>query len=74
MQIKSALTAVLLMVSGATAIATDAYHACNCPNNCGHKSGTGCRFFAGPSSNSNVLTGKCESVGGYLSCIAGPAQ
>ncbi|KAG5948130.1 hypothetical protein E4U59_003472 [Claviceps monticola] len=70
MQIKTALTAVLLMVSGATAIATDAYHACNCPNNCSHRSGSSCKFRGGPSGNAPVLKGKCEIVGGYLSCIA----
>ncbi|KAG5972830.1 hypothetical protein E4U58_006106 [Claviceps cyperi] len=76
MQIKTALTAVLLMVSGATAIATDA-----CEYNYERlelftvgemltRSGSSCKFRGGPSSNSPVLEGKCESIGGYLSCIA----
>ncbi|KAI0112747.1 hypothetical protein F4776DRAFT_639672 [Hypoxylon sp. NC0597] len=43
-----------------TLIATTAFAACNCPNNCGHKAGSDCRFYSGPSSNSKVLKGTCE--------------
>ncbi|KAG6034675.1 hypothetical protein E4U41_006460 [Claviceps citrina] len=57
MHIKLALTAAVLLVSGATAIATDAYHACNCPNNCSYKAGSGCKYRGGPSGNSPVLSG-----------------
>lgn len=32
--------------------------ACNCPNNCNHREGTSCRFYAGPSDNSPVLKGR----------------
>ncbi|KAG6008295.1 hypothetical protein E4U43_000184 [Claviceps pusilla] len=70
MDIKFLLTALVLMVSGAAAIATDPYHACSCPNNCSHKVGSSCKFRGGPSGNSPVLSGKCESFGGGLTCIA----
>ncbi|KAK9780272.1 hypothetical protein AB5N19_03570 [Seiridium cardinale] len=50
-------------------IATTPYYACNCPNNCKYKSGTGCRYYAGPSGKSKVLSGKCSWVGSSLTCI-----
>ncbi|KFY00055.1 hypothetical protein O988_03546 [Pseudogymnoascus sp. VKM F-3808] len=50
-------------------IATDPYYACNCPNNCSYKPGTGCRFYSGPSDNSKVLKGKCQNKNGKLTCI-----
>ncbi|KFX87176.1 hypothetical protein V490_08470 [Pseudogymnoascus sp. VKM F-3557] len=43
--------------------------ACNCPNNCSYKPGTGCRFYSGPSDNSKVLKGKCQNKNGKLTCI-----
>ncbi|KAG5984639.1 hypothetical protein E4U55_003860 [Claviceps digitariae] len=70
MQLKIVLTALMVMASGAAAIATDAYHACNCPNNCSHKSGSGCKYREGPSGNSPVASGKCTVVAGYLTCVA----
>ena len=32
-------------------------YACNCPNNCRHKVGTGCKYYAGPSDTSGVIEG-----------------
>ena len=31
--------------------------ACNCPNNCSYKAGHSCKFYAGPSDHSPVLSG-----------------
>ncbi|KAK3950004.1 hypothetical protein QBC32DRAFT_316262 [Pseudoneurospora amorphoporcata] len=51
-------------------IATDPYYACNCPNNCRHKVGTGCKFYSGPSDTSGIINGKCASRDGTLTCVA----
>ncbi|KAE8138980.1 hypothetical protein BDV38DRAFT_281541 [Aspergillus pseudotamarii] len=51
-------------------IATSPYYACNCPNNCSHKKGSGCKYYSGPSDNSKVISGKCEYQGSSLNCIA----
>lgn len=32
-------------------------YACNCPNNCSHKSGSSCKYYSGPSSDSTVISG-----------------
>ncbi|KFH48093.1 hypothetical protein ACRE_009950 [Hapsidospora chrysogenum ATCC 11550] len=45
-------------------IATDAYYACNCPNNCGHKEGSSCKFYSGPSDNSGIISGHCHYPNG----------
>ncbi|KAF7594828.1 hypothetical protein BBP40_008158 [Aspergillus hancockii] len=45
-------------------------YACNCPNNCKHKQGSGCKYYSGPSDKSNVISGKCEWQGNQLNCIA----
>ncbi|OTA52376.1 hypothetical protein K449DRAFT_440796 [Hypoxylon sp. EC38] len=45
-------------------IATTAFAACNCPNNCEHKAGSDCKFYSGPSSKSDVLKGKCAKPNG----------
>ncbi|KAK0612246.1 hypothetical protein B0T14DRAFT_608157 [Immersiella caudata] len=50
-------------------IATDSFFACNCPNNCGHRAGSSCRYFSGPSNNSPVLKGKCVDREGGRFCI-----
>lgn len=31
--------------------------ACNCPNNCSHKQGSGCRYHEGPSGDTKILKG-----------------
>ncbi|KAI0010953.1 hypothetical protein F4779DRAFT_261306 [Xylariaceae sp. FL0662B] len=43
----------------ATLTATNAYAACNCPNNCNRKAGSSCKFYKGPSDNSGTTSGKC---------------
>ncbi|KFY44674.1 hypothetical protein V494_01379 [Pseudogymnoascus sp. VKM F-4513 (FW-928)] len=50
-------------------VATDPYYACNCPNNCSYKEGSGCRFYSGPSDNSRILKGKCHRKDGKLTCV-----
>ncbi|KAI1412337.1 hypothetical protein F5Y13DRAFT_190330 [Hypoxylon sp. FL1857] len=54
-------------------IATTAYAACNCPNNCSHKKGSSCKFYSGPTDDSGVLKGKCAKPNSYpgsdLECI-----
>ncbi|OTA99820.1 hypothetical protein M426DRAFT_30206, partial [Hypoxylon sp. CI-4A] len=42
---------------GAALIATDADAACNCPNNCSHGNGSSCKYYAGPSDGSTVVSG-----------------
>ncbi|KAL7623122.1 hypothetical protein AAE478_006802 [Parahypoxylon ruwenzoriense] len=63
-----------IAIPRAALIATDAYSACHCPNNCKKKSGSGCGYYAGPSSNSKVLKGKCNKPNsnpfGEIECIA----
>ncbi|KAI0127381.1 hypothetical protein BJ170DRAFT_683228 [Xylariales sp. AK1849] len=44
----------------AALIATDAYYACNCPNNCSYKKGTKCKFYSGPSDTSDTNSGTCQ--------------
>ncbi|KAK9772021.1 hypothetical protein AB5N19_07023 [Seiridium cardinale] len=57
----------------AALIATDAYSACNCPNNCSHKKGDNCKYKDGPSTNSDNISGHCyfpnSNPYGSLSCI-----
>ncbi|KAH9887058.1 hypothetical protein C8Q73DRAFT_795083 [Cubamyces lactineus] len=55
---------------GDAQIATNPVAACNCPNNCGYKAGHSCKFYAGPSDNSPVLSGKCVHKHGKLTCVA----
>ncbi|KAI0894046.1 hypothetical protein F4806DRAFT_473743 [Annulohypoxylon nitens] len=75
MQFKSALvSAVALLFAGqamgAAMIATDPVAACNCPNNCSHISGSSCKYRAGPSDSSSVVSGKCTPQnGGQLKCM-----
>ncbi|CCC05439.1 hypothetical protein SMACR_09189 [Sordaria macrospora] len=52
-------------------IATDPFYACNCPNNCSHKAGSGCKYHSGPSDKSSVVKGKCVVRGGGLTCVSG---
>ncbi|KAH6645469.1 hypothetical protein BKA67DRAFT_696517 [Truncatella angustata] len=54
----------------AAMVATSPYYACNCPNNCSHKSGSSCKFYSGPSDNSDSVSGKCVSISYQLTCIA----
>ncbi|KAK6076665.1 hypothetical protein SCUP234_07060 [Seiridium cupressi] len=50
-------------------VATTPYFACNCPNNCGYKAGTGCRYYAGPSGKSKVLSGNLGSGGLWYAAL-----
>ncbi|KAK9414997.1 hypothetical protein SUNI508_10602 [Seiridium unicorne] len=54
--------------------ATDAYSACNCPNNCKHKYGGSCKYLQGPSTNSDSISGHCFYPNGNpsagLECIS----
>ncbi|KAF4463780.1 antifungsal 2 [Fusarium albosuccineum] len=55
-------------------IATDAYYACNCPNNCNHNQGSSCKFYSGPSDTDTITEGTCEYPNGNhlasLTCTA----
>ncbi|KAJ8087879.1 hypothetical protein AAF712_011417 [Marasmius tenuissimus] len=53
---------------GAALIATDPVSACNPPNNGGHKAGSSCKYYSGPSSKSPVVKGTCVSKNGKLTC------
>ncbi|KAI0843637.1 hypothetical protein F5Y06DRAFT_8113 [Hypoxylon sp. FL0890] len=46
-------------------IATTAYAACNCPNNCKHKAGSSCKYYSGPSDRSTVIKGTCAKPNSY---------
>ncbi|KAI1399916.1 hypothetical protein F4819DRAFT_488144 [Hypoxylon fuscum] len=48
----------------AALVATDAYSACNCPNNCEKKAGDKCKFYSGPSDESKKTSGKCYKPNG----------
>ncbi|KAI0835444.1 hypothetical protein F5Y06DRAFT_299589 [Hypoxylon sp. FL0890] len=55
---------------GAALIATDPVAACNCPNNCSHGNGSSCKYYAGPSDSSSVVSGKCTpEADGTLTCV-----
>ncbi|KAJ8081268.1 hypothetical protein AAF712_014993 [Marasmius tenuissimus] len=54
---------------GAALIATDPVSACGPPNNSDHKAGSSCKFYAGPSDSSQVVSGKCVEKDGKLTCI-----
>ncbi|KAI1086088.1 hypothetical protein F5B19DRAFT_480435 [Rostrohypoxylon terebratum] len=76
MQFKSALiSAVALLFAGqamgAAMVAADPVTACNCPNNCSHVNGSSCKYHAGPSDKSSVVSGRCTPQdGGRLVCVA----
>ncbi|KAF4332894.1 antifungsal 2 [Fusarium beomiforme] len=79
MQVKTFITVLVtsLLAGEAVAaitplIATDPVSACQCPRNCSHKSGSKCKYYSGPSSDTSVLSGKCAYRDGLgLVCIAG---
>ncbi|KAI1843449.1 hypothetical protein JX265_013331 [Neoarthrinium moseri] len=50
-------------------IATNPVAACNCPNNCSHKAGSGCKYKAGTSTDGSTVSGKCADQGGQLVCV-----
>ncbi|KAK7211559.1 hypothetical protein V2G26_018737 [Clonostachys chloroleuca] len=50
-------------------IATDPKSACGCPRNCNHKAGSSCKFYAGNSDKSTVVSGKCGKRRDGLVCI-----
>ncbi|KAK7688253.1 hypothetical protein QCA50_008623 [Cerrena zonata] len=73
-----AIAAVMLLVgqthaaeitSRAALIAVDPVSACGPPNNLDHHEGSSCKFLAGPSSKSSVISGKCFFVNGRLTCV-----
>ncbi|KAF2821239.1 hypothetical protein CC86DRAFT_111143 [Ophiobolus disseminans] len=67
--IAAPLEASVDVVPRGALIATSPYYACNCPNNCKYKNGTGCRFKAGPSTNSPTISGsKYSSTTIYDHC------
>ncbi|KAG6008294.1 hypothetical protein E4U43_000183 [Claviceps pusilla] len=51
-------------------IATDAFFACNCPNNCSHKYGSSCKYYKNFSDSGPVASGKCGWKDGQLFCYA----
>ncbi|KAL0571689.1 hypothetical protein V5O48_010268 [Marasmius crinis-equi] len=55
---------------GAALIATDPVSACGPPNNADHHAGSSCKFFAGPSDSSPVISGSCVDRSGTLTCVA----
>ncbi|GAW23462.1 hypothetical protein ANO14919_130210 [Xylariales sp. No.14919] len=57
-------------VKRAAHTATDAYHACNCPNNCKHKYKSDCSWHVGYSDGSFVAYGWCDMQNGNLTCTA----
>ncbi|KAI0442204.1 hypothetical protein F4803DRAFT_551366 [Xylaria telfairii] len=67
-QASSAAVDTSAIVNRAAQTATDPYYACNCPNNCSHKDGSSCAYYAGPSDTSGVVYGTCVSRGGSLTC------
>ncbi|KAK7688242.1 hypothetical protein QCA50_008612 [Cerrena zonata] len=73
-----AIAAVMLLVgqahaaeitSRAALIAVDPVSACGPPNNSNHKAGSSCKYLAGPSTSSSVISGKCTVVNGTLKCV-----
>ncbi|KAF9258710.1 hypothetical protein L218DRAFT_876652 [Marasmius fiardii PR-910] len=54
---------------GSALIATDPVSACGPPNNRGHKAGSSCKYYSGPSDNSPVLSGTCVNRDGKLICV-----
>lgn len=38
-------------------IATDAYSACNCPNNCSYEAGHSCKYYSTPSNTGPIYDG-----------------
>ncbi|KAI1077833.1 hypothetical protein F5B20DRAFT_550518 [Whalleya microplaca] len=74
MQLKATILSVAALLfagqaMGAALTAVDAVSACNCPNNCSHKVGSSCKYLAGPSTSSSVISGKCGEQNGQLTCI-----
>ncbi|OTA62654.1 hypothetical protein K449DRAFT_464778 [Hypoxylon sp. EC38] len=75
MFVKSAIVSAFALLfanqaMGAALIAVDAVAACNCPNNCSHGNGSSCKYLAGPSTSSSVISGKCTpEADGTLICI-----
>ncbi|KAK1215390.1 hypothetical protein PQX77_021992 [Marasmius sp. AFHP31] len=55
---------------GAVLIATDPVSACGPPHNKDHHEGSSCKFYAGPSDKSKVISGTCVKKNGKLTCIA----
>ncbi|KAK9421868.1 hypothetical protein SUNI508_05469 [Seiridium unicorne] len=53
----------------AALIATDPVSACNCPNNCSHKAGSGCQYKAGVSTDGSTVSGSCFDESGTLTCV-----
>ncbi|KAI1394748.1 hypothetical protein F4819DRAFT_493151 [Hypoxylon fuscum] len=63
-------TAIVALLAGqVVGIATDAYAACNCPNNCSHEVNSNCEFYTGNSDTSPTVTGRCTTENNYLVCI-----
>ncbi|KAK8102506.1 hypothetical protein PG984_015652 [Apiospora sp. TS-2023a] len=42
----------------AVLIATDPYSACQCPKNCSHKAGSGCKYYKDHTNDSPVIDGR----------------
>ncbi|KAF7556333.1 hypothetical protein G7Z17_g1494 [Cylindrodendrum hubeiense] len=59
-----------IVAERAIAIATNPLSACNCPHNCDYNEGHDCRFYSGPSTNSEVNSGKCTLINHLLICEA----
>ncbi|KAF9257327.1 hypothetical protein L218DRAFT_113911 [Marasmius fiardii PR-910] len=54
---------------GSALTATDPVSACGPPNNGGHKAGSSCKYYSGPSDKSRVLHGTCVNRDGKLICV-----
>ncbi|KAJ8087864.1 hypothetical protein AAF712_007021 [Marasmius tenuissimus] len=68
--IVSALTLLFAgQAMGAALIATDPVSACGPPNNSDHHAGSSCKYYAGPSDSSQVISGTCVDQGGKLTCV-----
>ncbi|KAK1223909.1 hypothetical protein PQX77_013207 [Marasmius sp. AFHP31] len=68
--IVSALTLLFAgQAMGAALIATDPVSACGPPNNKDHHAGSSCKYYAGPSDSSQVISGSCVDKSGTLTCV-----
>ncbi|KAL0065897.1 hypothetical protein AAF712_007018 [Marasmius tenuissimus] len=54
---------------GAVLIATDPVSACGPPRNRDHHDGSSCKYYAGPSDKSQVISGTCVKKNGKLTCV-----
>ncbi|KAF8829661.1 hypothetical protein HHX47_DHR3001223 [Lentinula edodes] len=66
--------AILLMAGKASAVANSALNACNCPNNCGYKVDSSCKYHDSIGIEDVTISGTCQ-INAYqkLVCKGGSA-